>query len=194
MPDATPEQLSAGVFIGRNFLAPLEMAKLLGALEGLSSSWASSEALGLLGRGGTQQVRPSNLAIHARLDEIRLTLAPAALRWAKACGFRLPAAAQLQLFPVRMVGDAATPAHQAPHTDSFASQPGPPVCTNVFYARARAIEGGDLAVSTGGADPLADPLIVRPAPNTIVSFAGDRVHWVQPLHAGERLSVVINFY
>ena len=50
-----------------------------------------------------------------------------------------------------------------------------------------------LAMATGETD-LAHPLVVRPAPNTIASFAGDRVHWVQPLYAGERLSVVINFY
>jgi hypothetical protein len=37
-------------------------------------------------------------------------------------------------------------------------------------------------------------VLVRPSANTLVTFAGDRVHWVRPLFAGERLSVVINLY
>jgi hypothetical protein len=188
-----PEQLFDGVFVGRNFLSPFELVKLLDKLQRLAPSWTSSQALGLLGRGGAEQVRPTNLAVQALLDEIRLALAPAALRWARSCGFQLPAAPHLQLFPVRMTGDAKTPAHQAPHVDSSAGQPRPPLCTNVFYASTQAIHGGDLAVARGEAD-LSDPLVVQPAPNSIVSFAGDRVHWVQPLYAGERLSVVINFY
>lgn len=190
---AEREQLAEGVFIGRTFLPPMALLKLLSAFDRLSSSWASSESLGLLGRGGTEQVRPTNLAVQSLLDEIRLALAPAALNWARACGFRLPAAPYLQLFPVRMVGDGAAPAHQEPHTDSNAGQPGPPVCTNVFYVRAQGTQGGDLAMARSQAD-LSDALVIRPAPNTIVSFAGERVHWVQPLYAGERLSVVINFY
>jgi len=190
---AESEQLAEGVFVGRNFLPPMALLKLLGVFDRLSPNWASSESLGLLGRGGTEQVRPTNLAVQSLLDEIRLALAPAALQWARSCGFRFPAAPHLQLFPVRMLGDATAPAHQEPHTDSNATHSGPPICTNVFYVRAKAIQGGDLAMATGEAD-LDRPLIVRPAPNTIISFAGDRVHWVQPLYAGERLSVVVNFY
>jgi hypothetical protein len=188
-----PEQLAPGVFAGRNFLSPFELVKLLDTLRRLAPSWASSQALGLLGRGGAEQVRPSSLAVQALLDEIRLALAPATLRWARSCGFQLPAAPHLQLFPVRMTGNAKTPAHQEPHVDSYAGQPRPPLCTNVFYARTQAIRGGDLAVAREEGE-LSDPLVVQPFPNCIVSFAGDRVHWVQPLYAGERLSVVINFY
>jgi hypothetical protein len=188
-----PEQLAPGVFAYRGFLPPLVMLKVLAALDRLAPSWAPSEALGLLGRGGTSQVRPTNLVVQTQLDEIRLALAPAAERWARSCGFRLPKAPYLALFPVKMVGDAKSPAHQEPHTDSSAGQAGPPVCTNVFYVTARSVEGGALAVATADGD-LSDPLTVHPTPNTIISFAGDRVHWVEPLYAGERLSVVINFY
>jgi hypothetical protein len=182
-----------GVYLRRGFLSPSAMLKVLGALDRLAASWASSEQLGLLGRGATGQIRASGLAAQAQLDEIRHALAPAALQWAKACGFWFPTAPVLQLFPVRMVGDAQAPAYQAPHRDSNASQAGPPICTNVFYARTRGIMGGDLAVAAK-ADELTDPVVVRPSANAIASFAGDRVHWVQPLYAGERLSVVINFY
>jgi hypothetical protein len=93
-----------------------------------------------------------------------------------------------------MVGDAQTPAYQEPHLDSNASQPGPPICTNVFYVKTQGVAGGGLAIARRSAPDLSDPIVVQPKANTIATFAGDRVHWVQPLYAGERLSVVINFY
>jgi len=96
------------------------------------------------------------------------------------------------MFPVRMLGDAERPPHQEPHVDSNDTHAGPPICTSVFYAKVRSVRGGELAV--GQADDLDDPVLVTPAANTMVSFAGECVHWVRPLYAGERLSVVINFY
>jgi len=181
-----------GIFIRRSFLSPFDLAKVLGAFDRLAPRWTASEALGLLGRGGAFQLRASDIAARAQLDEIRAVLAPAALQWARGCGFRLPPAPYLQLFPVRMVGSADAPAYQEPHLDSDVNHAGPPICTNVFYARAQAIQGGALAARRG--PDLTDPVTAPPAPNTIVTFSGDRVHWVQPLTAGERLSVVINFY
>ena len=181
-----------GVFVRRNFLAPLDLLRVLGALERLSASWAPSQALGLLGRGQTNQVRATNIAAQAALDEVRALLATATLRQAQACGFAFAAPPHLQLFPVRMIGDRARPAFQEPHTDSAADRPEPPTCTSVFYVSARDIAGGELAVAPR--DPRGSPLILRPVANTLVSFSGDRVHWVQPLYAGERVSVVVNLY
>lgn len=188
------ESFAEGVYVRRGFLSPFTMLKVLGALDRLSAAWASSEDLGLLGRGQTGQIRATGVVAHAQLDEIRQALAPAALQWARACGFAFPTAPHLQLFPVRMVGDSAAPAFQEPHLDSNANQPGPPICTNVFYARTQGIAGGALAVARHGSTDLRDPVVIHPTTNTIASFAGDRVHWVQPLYAGERLSVVVNFY
>lgn len=184
---------SDGLYLRRSFLSPFELLRVLDTLETLSAHWTASQSLRLLGRGETGQIRPTDIAVQGRLDELRRALAPAALAWARACGFRLPAAPHLQMFPVRMVGDAENPAYQEPHVDSDASQNRPPICTNVFYARAKAVEGGDLALARSQSD-LSDPLIVQPSANMIASFAGHRVHWVQPLRAGERVSVVINFY
>lgn len=187
------EPLANGVYIRRDFLSLPALLKLLGGLDRLSQRWESSEALGLLGRGKTTQIRAADIAVQAQIDEIGHAIAPGALLWARTCGFRLPAAPQIQLFPVRMVGDAETPAYQDPHVDSYASQPNPPICTNVFYARTQAIEGGDLLVAKSGSD-FSDPIVVQPTTNTLVTFAGDRVHCIRPLYAGERLSVVLNFY
>ena len=170
------EPLANGVHIRRDFLSLSALLKLLGGLDRLSQRWESSEALGLLGRGKTTQIRAADIAVQAQIDEIGHAIAPGALLWARTCGFRLPAAPQIQLFPVRMVGDAETP-----------------ICTNVFYARTQAIEGGDLLVAKSGSD-FSDPIVVQPTTNTLVTFAGDRVHCIRPLYAGERLSVVLNFY
>ncbi len=187
------DPLANGVFIRRDFLSLPALLKLLGGLDRLAASWAPSEALGLLGRGKTSQIRPADIVVQAQMDEIGRAIAPGALLWARRCGFRLPATPQIQIFPVRMVGDAETPAYQDPHVDSYASQPHPPICTNVYYARTQAIEGGDLLVAKRGAD-FSDPIVVQPTTNTLVSFAGDRVHCIRPLYAGERVSVVVNFY
>jgi hypothetical protein len=187
------EPLANGVYIRRDFLSLPALLKLLGGLDRLSARWAPSEALGLLGRGKTSQIRPADIAVQAQMDEIGRALAPDAVLWARTCGFAISATPQIQLFPVRMLGDAQTPAYQDPHVDSYAGQPNPPICTNVFYARTQAIEGGDLLVARTGED-FSDPIVVQPATNTLVSFAGDRVHCIRPLYAGERVSVVLNFY
>lgn len=189
-----PDPIPGGPFVRRDFLSPLDLMKALAALDSLSSSWAPSREMRLLGRGQTSQVRGADLAVQAKLDQVRALLAPAALQWAKACGFWFPRPPTLQLFPVRMVGDRDNPAYQEPHVDSVDSQPAPPICANVFYARARAIEGGELVVATRSGADLDEAVAITPAANMLVSFAGDRVHTVRPLLAGERLSVVINFY
>jgi hypothetical protein len=182
-----------GVHIRRDFLPFPALLTLLAGVDRLSAHWASSEALGLLGRGGTSQIRATDIAVRAQLDQIGRTIAPAAMQWARSRGFWFSDTAPVQLFPVRMVGDARSPAYQDPHVDSYAGQANPPICTNVFYAKTQAIEGGGLAVARAGSD-LDDPIVIDPAANTMVTFAGDRVHWVQPLYAGERLSVVIDIY
>ena len=187
------EPSSNGVHVRPDFLPFPALLKLLAGLDRLSANWASSQALGLLGRGHTSQIRVTDIAVQSQLDEIGRALAPAALQWARRCGFWFSDAAPVQLFPVRMIGDAQTPAYQDPHVDSYAGQANPPICTNVFYARTQAIEGGGLAVARSELD-LNNPIVIHPTANTMVTFAGDRVHWVQPLYAGERLSLVIDFY
>jgi hypothetical protein len=183
---------ASGVFVGRGLLPPAAMARVVAAIDRLAGSWESSEALGLLGRGHTSQVRPGDLAAQGPLDEIRGLVAPAVLAWAKRCGFWFPRPPRLQLFPVRMIGDPAAPPRQEPHTDSYDAIDGSPICTNVFYARANGLSGGALAAQA--ADPAEAPAILTPAPNTVVTMPGSRVHWVEPLLAGERVSIVVNFY
>jgi hypothetical protein len=188
------DQLAEGVFARGAFLPPVDLVRVLAAIDRLAGSWAPSEALGLLGRGGTSQVRSGDIAVQGPLDEIRQILAPAVLRWARACGFWFARPPRLQLFPVRMIGDRAAPPHQEPHVDSWGVQAGAPICTNVFYATAKGLDGGELVAARVGEGGETKPVLVRPATNTIVTLSGDRVHWVQPLYAGERVSVVVNFY
>ena len=93
-----------------------------------------------------------------------------------------------------MIGDPDVPAYQEPHHDTHGGQPHPPVCTNVFYAKAEKVVGGCLAVTPMGRPNATDALTIKPVVNVLASFSGDRVHWVEPLYAGERLSIVVNFY
>ncbi len=193
-----PAAAAEGVFVRPNFLTPFALVEVLDALDRLSASWAGSKDAGLLGRGQTGQIRVAGPEAEAQLDKIRLAVAPATLQWVKSCGFVFRAPPHLQLFPVRMVGDAKAPAYQEPHVDSHPSRPGPPICTSVFYARVQDVVGGELAVATADASAdalaLADPILIQPKPNALVSISGDRVHWVKPLYAGERVSLVINLY
>ncbi len=181
-----------GVCVRRNFLPLDAMLVVLAAVDRLAGSWTSSEELGLLGRGRTSQVRGGDLAAQAPLDEIRRVLAPAVLAWVKQCGYWFPGPPRLQLFPVRMIGDAAEPPRQVPHVDSYDAAAGDPICTNVFYVRASGLTGGALMAE--GAREGGAPVELRPTPNTLVTLPGNRVHWVDPLLAGERVSVVVNFY
>jgi hypothetical protein len=191
---AMSETDSDALHLQQNFLAPSEMLAVLRALDRLSSKWTPSEALRLLGRGRTDQVPANDAVVRAALDQIREVLAPRALEWATRCGFKFKGAPHLQLFPVKMMGDPQTPAYQEPHHDTHDQLPRPPVCTNVFYAKVKGIVGGDLAVTPKDRPDSTDPILVPPTVNTIASFSGERVHWVQPLYSGERLSIVINFY
>ncbi|HUO12868.1 MAG TPA: hypothetical protein VMU37_08945, partial [Caulobacteraceae bacterium] len=170
------EPHSDGIFIRRDFLSPFALAKVLAAFDRLAPRWTDSESLGLLGRGGASQLRADDIAARAQLDQIRAVLAPAALQWARSCGFRFPPQPYLQMFPVRLVGSAERPAYQEPHLDSDVGHARPPICTNVFYARAHQVQGGELAAKRGA--DLAEPVTVAPTPNTIVTIRGDRVHWV----------------
>lgn len=188
------ETRADGLFVRRSFLPPAALLGLLAALDRLGPAWAPSRDMRLLGRGHTSQVRPTDLVAQGPLDEIRQTLAPAVLRWARGCGFRFPAPPTLQLFPVRMLGDAADPAYQEPHTDSYGAEAATPICSNVFYARMHGARGGALAVAAKPGGDLSDAVEFTPTANTLVTFPGDRVHAVRPLLAGERISVVINFY
>jgi hypothetical protein len=189
------ETLAPGVTVRRGFLPPAQLLALLAALDRLAPAWQPSQTMRLLGRGTTLQVRPTDLVAQGPLGDIRRMLAPQVLEAALSAGFRFPRPPVLQLFPVRMLGDAADPAFQEPHTDSAGDSDAPPLCSNVFYARVRNVAGGEIAVASRPGTELGDDAVtLSPSANTLVSFPGDRVHAVRPLHAGERISIVINLY
>ncbi len=193
-PSEAGRLLPAGVSVRRPFLPPAEMMRVLRALDALSNSWAPSQEMGLLGRGGTLQVRPGGVVVTSSLDTIRNTLAGPVLHWVRACGFAVPAKPFLAIFPVRMLGDPHTPTYQEPHTDSYAGIPHPPVCTSVFYARVRDMQGGDFAVADLDDAELRSPHFITPSTNALVTIPGERVHWVEPITAGERICVVLNYF
>jgi|SRR5579875_3689465 len=189
-----PHSVLDGVHLSRDFLPSPQLAAVLAALDNLSTSWTPSQTLLALGRGRTDQVSGASFVSQTALDQIRRVLAPAVLRQARACRFDLPAAPHLQLFPVRMIGDPQSPAYQEPHHDTLSGSLRPPVCTSVFYAKLEGVIGGRLAVTPTGRPDSTDALAVPPAVNLLASFGGERVHWVERLYEGERVSIVVNLY
>ena len=189
------ENPADGVYVRRGFLPPAELLRMLSAVDRLAPAWAPSQEMRLLGRGHTSQVRPGDVLAQGPLDEIRQVLAPAVLRWAQTCGFRFPAPPTLQLFPVRMLGDAAEPAYQEPHTDSVrAATPRRRSAATFSTAKVQGVTGGELAVASAPGGDFSEAVELTPRANTLVSFPGDRVHAVRRLLAGERISIVINLY
>src|SRR5690348_15843618 len=130
-----------GPFVGRDFLSPAALLRVLSALAGLAPLWRPSDELGLVGRGGAFQVRGGELAAQPHLDGLSGLRALAALQWAQRCGFRFESAPRLQLFPVRMVVDLDAPVRQESHVDSLGDSSLAPICTSVFYAAVRAADG-----------------------------------------------------
>ena len=91
-----------------------------------------------------------------------------------------------------MIGSDVEPPFQPPHVDRASEVGTPPLFTSVYYASADNLKGGELALAAVDGGPAAAR--ITPSTNTIISFDGRRIHEVLPLWAGERLSVVVNFY
>lgn len=182
----------AGVFARSGFLPTLKHLWVLSQFDTLREKWRPSSSLGLLGRGATHQMPSSDMAAQARLEPLRRLMADATLDWHRTCGFALPDTAPVQVFPVLMIGSDLEPPFQPPHVDRASEVGTPPICTSVYYASADNLKGGELALAAVDGGPEAARIM--PSTNTIISFDGRRIHEVLPLLAGERLSIVVNFY
>jgi hypothetical protein len=103
--------------------------------------------------------------------------------------FSLPKPSMLtpQVFPVVMIGSRDRPPHQRPHTDNHGGIL--PLATSVYYARLRDATGGAIILGGGTARR-----VVRPQEDDLIAFPGETVHAVENLSAGERVSIVCNFY
>lgn len=174
--------------------SPIALLWLVHVLDLPAQVWRRSQRLGRSGRGATLQIPPTNLRITRRLAPLRTVVTARARALAERAGYDVGGAAAVQVFPVRMIGDAKTPPFQRPHRDSTAALAEPPICSCVLYVVARDLDGGALVTYAETPAGLAPVERLAPAANTMAIVPGDRLHGVEPLYRGERISVVTNFY
>jgi len=161
------------------------IVEMLGSMD---AQWAASEDLGRAGAGTTAQLAPGPGYTSAGMMTLRRIVASICYEHVREL-FSLPAPDRLmpQVFPVAMTGSRDRPPHQRPHTDS--NRGIHPLVTSVYYARMQDTDGGAVILGGGTAQR-----IVEPREDDLIAFPGDTVHAVGNLYAGERLSVVCNFY
>lgn len=102
---------------------------------------------------------------------------------------RDPEGVAAQVFPVRMEGNPEEPPTQWAHVDEAAGRS--PVSTSLYYAQADNIVGGALALHDDAGNVCAR---VHPVADHLVVVSGRQIHSVEPLTAGNRITVVTNFY
>ena len=173
------------------FLGELRRMVVLQMLDAPTLRWDNSDALGRTGSGTTWQLADSAQhdapemvslsrflagAVHDEVDRAHPGLLPAA-------DLMSP-----QVFPVRMRGRRVDPPRQRPHRDEAHDRR--PLVTTIYYPEVRDVEGGDLVLFDGHGRPQR----VSPRADMLVVIDGDVLHAVEPVHAGVRTSVVVNFY
>ncbi|WP_407675791.1 2OG-Fe(II) oxygenase [Prauserella endophytica] len=88
-----------------------------------------------------------------------------------------------------MEGNTEEPPTQWAHKDE--AQGRNPVATSLYYAEVENATGGALALHDSAGQVRTR---VHPGADQLVIIAGDQVHSVEPLTAGNRITVVTNFY
>ena len=169
-------------------LGPTRRTRMVEILQATDAQRARSDALGHTGNGAVEQLMPGSGYTSAELTTLREVMASACYA-ATADAFGLPDPNQLtpQVFPVWMRGSVDQPPGQRPHVDNRDGTT--PLVTAVYYAQVSDTDGGEILIGTG-----PDQVVVQPVEDDLVAFAGDTVHAVVDLRAGQRLSVVSKFY
>lgn len=88
-----------------------------------------------------------------------------------------------------MWGSADDPPTQWPHRDSVGDRH--PVFTALYYPLVANVQGGRLILHEV---PQGQVMGIEPVSDLLLIIEGNQVHSVEPLTAGERVTVVTNFY
>lgn len=169
-------------------LGPIKRQQLVEQLPCAGTQWKASEDLGRTGAGMIRQLAPGPGYTSADMMALRQIMASICYEQLQDV-FSLPEPGLLepQVFPVSMRGSRTDPPYQRPHIDNHRGIH--PLVTSVYYARVRETDGGSIHIALG-----ADQLIVEPEEDDLIAFPGNTLHSVAKLYAGERLSIVCNFY
>lgn len=169
-------------------LGPDRRERIVALLTSRDTPWESSERLGRAGQASVSQL--AHGPNYATPDLMLLRRVMASVCYANLRDhFALPKPSELtpQVFPVSMRGDKDQPPSQRTHIDRHGTAT--PLVTGVYYARVRKTVGGDIVL-----DPDARHLVLHPDEDDLIAFPGDTLHAVNALYAGDRLSIVCNFY
>jgi hypothetical protein len=169
-------------------LGPIRRDLLVKQILSAGGQWAASEDLGRTGAGTIEQLAPGPSYASADMMMVRQIMASICYTQLSDT-FSLPEPDLLepQVFPVSMRGSDTKPPHQRPHIDNHRGIH--PLVTSVYYAWVRDTRGGAIRI-----DLQDDHLIVEPKEDDLIAFPGNTLHSVEELYAGERLSIVCNFY
>lgn len=178
--------------VRQRFLGDQHRHALLRLLASPTLEWTRSASLGHTGIGRMWQL--SDPSQHRVPEMVRLsTIIASAVYVEVECKLPhlLPAAEDVvpQVFPVRMRGDRADPPAQQPHCDH--RNGAVPVVTSLYYADVQDVVGGALLLTD-------DCGVVRhqidPVPDQLLVIEGKQRHAVEPVLAGMRTTIVVNFY
>lgn len=175
-----------------DFLGERRRIAVLELLGSPSLAWERSDRLGRTTSGRMWQLASS--AMHHTPEMIQLSEIMASLVYGAVCRCMsgvLPDAANVvsQVFPVRMEGNDTEPPTQWKHKDEARGKN--PITTSLYYALVKDTAGGALALHDDAGEILTR---VYPNSDQLVVMPGSQIHSVDPLTAGDRITVVTNFY
>lgn len=177
------------------FLGEELRAGILDLLRSPQLQWARSDALGRTARGTIAQL--AGRESHERPDMVRIasTLATAVyeeLAAKAAAVLPLPPSEDLvpQVFPVWMTGSNDDPPQQWPHRDRAGDVS--PLLTALYYPLVSGAVGGALVLHDDNDQTVIERIM--PATDLLIAIPGRQVHSVEALTAGERATLVTNFY
>lgn len=179
-------------FVSSNFLGPDEIERVRGAMGARDLVWQLDDRRDTAARGSAYRLDARSPTASAYVVLLKAFFATRVFKQIQDHDLwparRRPA---VQCFAVRLVGNKRFPSFQAPHTDT-SSQFGTraPRLSSVYYFQVQGVVGGELELF------LAEKAtrVLEPTENTLVVFEGPTPHAVRPLTAGERISVVTNFF
>lgn len=174
------------------FLGERRRADVLRLLNSPDLEWERPDRLGRTTSGRMWQLANSDMHYRPEMIQLSTLMASVVYNEIQRARPRLlpdPGEAIPQVFPVRMEGNTDEPPTQWAHKDEARGQH--PCVTALYYAEVENVIGGALALHHPSGDVHTS---VEPVTDQLVVIAGDQTHSVEPLTAGNRITVVTNYY
>ncbi|MFF5985906.1 2OG-Fe(II) oxygenase family protein [Prauserella flavalba] len=175
-----------------DFLGEKRQTDVLELLRSPTLAWERSDLLGRTTSGRMWQLATSGM--HRMPEMVRLSTLMASVVYEeihRSLPELLPEPESLvpQVFPVRMEGNSDEPPTQWAHKDGAGGRH--PIVTSLYYAQVDHAVGGTLVLHDDSGTECAR---VHPTADHLIIISGNQIHSVEPLTAGDRITIVTNFY